>query len=176
MLQMDGDNDTDVVGSQAEGEPQMANAAAMQQDDAEQPGPVQMSDERSEMSQQVQEPEHGSVAAVLAQLSEPKVEAAPGQVHAEVLMAEQRVAAAQLAEGTDSSAVSQPEGLVIQLEEHEPTAEEDASQHIQLKQLPDLNAESEVRQAVQADNDVSNAVEDDYDGDVAGRPTEAAAE
>ena len=82
----------------------------------------------------------GSIVAVLAKLSEPKVEAAPGWTHAEVLKAEQAVGAAQLAEGKGPSGLNQPEGVVIQLDQHEPTAEEDASQHLQLKHIQDVNA------------------------------------
>lgn len=84
----------------------------------------------------------GSVAAVLAKLSEPKIEAAPGMSHAEVLKAEQAVTAAQLAEGNGSSALSQPEGIVIQLEQYEPNAEEDVSQHIQLSHIQDAKTEA----------------------------------
>ena len=112
-----------------------------------------------------------SVAAVLAKLSEPKVEAAPEWSHAEVLMAEQAVEAAQLAEGKDSSALNQPEGVVIQLEQYEPTAEEDASQHLQLKHIQnvhaaaalsaeavqDLDAVSEGSQPMQPGHDVDGA-------------------
>lgn len=82
-----------------------------------------------------------SVVAVLARLSEPKVEAAARWTHAEVLRAEQAVGAAQLAAGGQhASALNQPEGIVIQLEQHEPTAAEDASQHLQLKHIQDVNA------------------------------------
>ena len=124
------------------------------------------------ISQRVQEPEYGSVAEVLAKLSEAKVEAAPGQSHADVLKAEQRLEAPRLAEGKDSSALSQPEGIVVELEQHEPTAEEDASQHIQLKHIQDrnaeaalgaeasqdLDAESQIGQPMQPGNGVDSAV------------------
>lgn len=159
-----------------------ATAADVQQGVAERPESMQVADEQTEISQQVQEPEPDSVAAVLAQLSEPKVEAAAGQTHAEVLMAEQRVEAAQLAEGSaDSTAVSQPEGLVIQLEQHEPAAEEDVSQHIQLKHLPDVNpdvkAESEVGQEAQPDSVVSSAAgNDNHYNEGACGPVEASTE
>lgn len=112
---------------------------------------------------------NGSVAAVLAKLSEPKIEAAPGMTHAEVLKAEQAVTAAQLADGEDSLALSLPEGIAIQLEQHEPNAEEDASQHIQLRHIQDvkadaalnaeqeLDADAEIDQPVQPGNDVGAA-------------------
>ena len=113
----------------------------------------------------------GSVVAVLAKLSEPKVEAEVGWTHAELLKAEQAVGAAQLAEGKGSSALDQPEGIVIELEQHEPTAEEDASQHLQLKHIQDVNAAaalnaqavqgldavSEVGQPMQSGNNIGDA-------------------
>lgn len=103
----------------------------------------------------------GSVAAVLAKLSEPKIEAEPGMTHAEVLKAEQAVTAAQLAEGIGSSALSQPEGIVIQLEQHEPNAEEDASQHIQLRHLQDAKAEAALSagQELDADSEIGQPVQ-----------------
>lgn len=175
LKQVEGNNNPDVVVRQSDVESRSATAAATQQDVSEQPGSVQMSDAQGELSQQVQEAEHGSVAALLAQLSEPKIEATPGQTHAEVLMAEQRVEAAQLSEGTESAVVRPPDGVVVQLVQHEPTAEEDVSQHMQLQQLPDLSA---VGQAVQPDSDVSNAAHNlvDDDATVPDRATEAAAE
>ena len=100
----------------------------------------------------------GSVVAVLAKLSEPKVEAAPGWTHADVLKAEQAVGAAQLAEGKDFSALNQPEGIVIQLEQHEPTAEEDASQHLQLKHIQDVNAAAALNAEAVQDLDAVSAV------------------
>lgn len=98
----------------------------------------------------------GSVAAVLAKLSEPKIEAAPGMTHAEVLKAEQAVTAAQLADGEDSLALSQPEGIVIQLEQHEANAEEDASQHIQLRHIQDVKADAALNAEQELDADSEN--------------------
>lgn len=111
----------------------------------------------------------GSIVAVLAKLSEPKVEAAPGWTHAEVLKAEQAVGAAQLAEGKNSSALNQPEGIVIQLEQHEPTAEEDASQHLQLRHIQDVNAEAALSaEAMQHLDAVSALTQPMQPGDGAG--------
>ena len=158
----------DESADQREAEDSSPSAAAPDANIAEQVAPVQDSDQQSvqvpdqqsDMAQPVQEAEAGSVAAVLATLSEGKVEAAPGQTHAEVLMAEQAQTAEAMQQssddGSDSSAVDgHPAGIVIELDQYEPTAEEDASQHIQLEQM---EVDSEIDQPVQPDSEVDNAV------------------
>ena len=166
------------VGEQREAEQTQSQQTEAEQSEAEQrhsessatnvtdkPVAEQSADQQGEMGLTAQGPEAGSIAAVLASLSVPKVEVAPGQTHAEVLMAEQ----AQELEAVQQLPDDQPQDLVvprqheehvIQLEQHEPTAEEDASQHMQLKHLKMLNAASAREQPVQPAGDSSEAVTD----------------
>lgn len=166
MQGQDESSDDLTQGEKEDSSPSVAAAADTHADVPQQAAPVPTSAQQSEMSQPVQEAEAGSVADVLAKLSEGKAEAAPGQTHAEVLMAEQAQTVEEvqqsLGDVPDSSAVDgQPEGLVIQLDQHEPTAEEDVSQHMQLEQIQDVDAGSNADQPVQPDTEVDNAVAGD---------------